>query len=49
MEQNTEPKKMTVILDHDLWRKCSMHKLDTGESIQQLIVRVLTDYFEQKK
>jgi len=49
MESNNDSKKLTVVLEHDLWRLCSLHKIDTGESIASLIVRLLTEYFTDKK
>lgn len=40
-----DTKDMMLRLPPDLWRHANMHKIDTGESVTALIVRLLTEYF----
>jgi len=40
-----DTKDMMLRLPPGLWRQAQMHKIDTGESINALVTRLLTDYF----
>jgi len=42
-----DTKGITVRLDPDLWRRLRIYSIDTGESIQALSVRLLTDYLDK--
>jgi predicted HicB family RNase H-like nuclease len=48
MAEQTE-KKYTQRLPVKLWKKARLHDLETGESMNALVVRLLTEYFEKKE
>lgn len=41
-------KGVTLRLEPELWRRLKIHTLDTGESIQALSVRLLTEYLDKQ-
>ena len=42
------PKKVTVILPHDLWRAASIRALDDESSLQEIMTTALRRYLEGK-
>jgi hypothetical protein len=41
------PKKLTVLLPHDLWREASIRALDEDSSLQELLVTALQRLLEE--
>lgn len=43
-----EIKALNIRIPYKLWESASMDKIKTGESINALIIRLLTDYYKDK-
>lgn len=41
-------KGVTIRLEPDLWRRLKIYTIDSSESMQQLCVRLLTDYLDKQ-
>jgi len=42
-------KKVTVFLDHDLWREASIRALDDDSSLQEMLTLALRRYLKEAK
>lgn len=52
MNDNKEQEKertYTQRLPESLWKKAAYHKIETGESMNALVVRLLQDFFNKRK
>lgn len=44
-----DEKRYTQRLPGEIWKLCRYHQIESSESMNALVVRLLTDFFKDKK